>query len=205
MMVSVAQTARRAVIADVPALARMLAAAYHDDPVAVWACRSDALRAAMLQGLYQTRLLQALPQREVWAAAELTSAAVWLPPQGAKTTLTQELARVRCFFDPRLMARLPMLALGAAAMRRRHPRTPPHWYLSLLGTAPAARGQGLGSAVLRPVLERCDAEAVGIYLESSKERNIDFYARHGFHVTEEWRLPRGPRMWSMWREPPSRR
>jgi hypothetical protein len=54
--------------------------------------------------------------------------------------------------------------------------------------------------VLRPVFERCDADGVGIYLESSKERNISFYARHGFRVTGEVRLPRGPRMWLMWRE-----
>ena len=71
----------------------------------------------------------------------------------------------------------------------------------MLGTEPASQGQGLGSAVLGPVLEQCDADGVGAYLESSKERNIDFYARHGFRVTDELRLLRGPRMWGMWRDP----
>jgi hypothetical protein len=55
--------------------------------------------------------------------------------------------------------------------------------------------------MLRPVLEQCDSDGVAAYLESSKERNIDFYARHGFRVTRELRLPRGPRVWPMWREP----
>jgi len=96
---------------------------------------------------------------------------------------------------------LPLLAAGMAGIKRKHPRTPPHWYLSLLGTDPEARGRGLGSAVLQPVLERSDAERVGVYLESSKEANIGFYARLGFRVTRELRLPRGPRMWAMWREP----
>jgi hypothetical protein len=36
---------------------------------------------------------------------------------------------------------------------------------------------------------------------SLNERNIDFYARMGFRVTSELRLPRGPSMWPMWREP----
>jgi hypothetical protein len=53
---------------------------------------------------------------------------------------------------------------------------------------------------LRTVLEQCDADGIGIYLESSKERNIDFYARHGFRVSAELRLPRGPRVWAMRRE-----
>jgi hypothetical protein len=55
--------------------------------------------------------------------------------------------------------------------------------------------------VLGPVLEQCDADGVGAYLESSKERNIDFYARHGFRVTGEIQLLRGPTMWKMWRDP----
>jgi GNAT superfamily N-acetyltransferase len=71
----------------------------------------------------------------------------------------------------------------------------------VLGTEPEAQGQGLGSAVLGGVLEQCDRDGVGAFLESSKERNIDFYARHGFRVREEIRLLRGPPMWSMWRDP----
>jgi ribosomal protein S18 acetylase RimI-like enzyme len=188
-------------MADVPTLTRLLAGAYADDPVAVWFCRSDALRPKMLEGLYRARLLQVLAHREVWATAELSSVAVWTPPGASTTTLAHELARVRCFLHPRLMARLPLLAIGATAMRRAHPGKQPHWYLSLLGTEPSARGRGLGSAVLEPVLERCDAAGVGIYLETSKEHNIRFYARCGFGVTGELRLPRGPMMWTMWREP----
>jgi len=199
-MVSAAPAIRRATMADVPRLTRLLAGAYADDPVAVWFCRSETLRPQMLEGLYHARLLQMLAHREVWATAELSSVAVWTPPCASTTTLAHELARVRCFLHPRLIARLPLLAIGWAATRRAHPGKQPHWYLSLLGTQPSARGRGLGSAVLEPVLERCDADGVGVYLETSKERNIRFYVSHGFNVTGELRLPRGPRMWSMWRE-----
>jgi GNAT superfamily N-acetyltransferase len=94
-----------------------------------------------------------------------------------------------------------MVARGLLGIERRHPPDPPHWYLAILGTEPAAQGQGLGSAMLGPVLEECDRDGVAAYLESSKDRNLAFYGRHGFQVTEEWRLPRGPRVWGMWREP----
>jgi ribosomal protein S18 acetylase RimI-like enzyme len=200
-MTSAPPVTRRAIAADVPTLTRLLARAYADDPVAVWLCRSDVLRARVLEGLYRARLRQALAHWEIWTTAELASVAVWKGPGDDKTTLAHELARVRCFLHPRLISRLPLLAIGTMAMRRRHPRTPPHWYLSLLGTDPQARGRGLGSAVLEPVLEQCDAEGLGVHLESSKESNIRFYARYGFGVTGELHLPRGPAMWTMWREP----
>jgi len=55
---------------------------------------------------------------------------------------------------------------------------------------------------LAAVLGRVDREGMPAYLETSKERNIAFYARHGFAVTGEVSAPAGgPTLWLMWREP----
>jgi GNAT superfamily N-acetyltransferase len=204
-MDATATTIRRATPADVPTLAGTLVRAYFDDPVAVWACASDALRPRMLEGQYRTRLRQMLAQQEVWTTPECSSVALWAAPGQWQTTFRQDAAQARHLLHPAILVRLPLLAFGLRSLHGRHPHTPPHWYLSLLGTEPELQGHGLGSAVLAPVLERCDSDGVGAYLESSKERNIDFYARHGFRTTGELRLPRGPKMWFMWREPHSGR
>ena len=74
----------------------------------------------------------------------------------------------------------------------------------MLGTEPEQQGGGIGSALLDPVLRRCDSDGVAAYLESSKECNVDFYLRHGFTVTDCVDLPGGPPLWFMWREPLSR-
>ncbi len=192
---------QRATAADVPALAASLARAFLDDPVAIWSCRPDALRPKVLKRFHGTRLRQLLERGEVWTDPELRSAALWAPPRQWRETPRQDLEIARCLLHPRLIWRMPLLARGFGEMELAHPRDPPHWYLAVLGTDPSAQGQGLGSTVLAPVLERCDADGVGAYLESSKERNIAFYARHGFRVTRELRLSRGPTMWAMWRDP----
>jgi ribosomal protein S18 acetylase RimI-like enzyme len=49
-----------------------------------------------------------------------------------------------------------------------HPREP-HRYLCLLGTDPDKQGRGHGSAVLQPVLDRCEDDGLPANLESSKE------------------------------------
>src|SRR2546425_10097764 len=192
---------RRASVSDVPALAATLARAFMDDPVAAWSCPPHALRPGVLDRFQATRLRQLLAHQEVWTTTELASAALWAPPGHAPTTPREDIQLARCLLHPRLVWRLPRVARGLLDIQRHHPADPPHWYLAVLGTDPSARGQGLGSALLGPVLERCDADGVAAYLESSKERNIDFYARHGFRVTAELRLPRGPSLWPMWREP----
>ncbi len=192
---------------DVPALARMLARSFLDDPVAMWSCPPHALRPAMLERFHGARLRQLIGYGAVWTTPQLESAAVWAPPERWRTTprddlqLARSLLRARALAHPSAVARAPLVARGLLAIERRHPPSPSHWYLAVLGTDPGAQGRGLGSAVLAPILHDCDADEVGGYLESSKERNIDFYARHGFRVTREFTLPRGPKVWAMWREP----
>jgi ribosomal protein S18 acetylase RimI-like enzyme len=194
---------RRATPADVPALARMLARAFFDDPVAAWAWRPDHLRERAFARYQAVRLRHLLSDDEVWTTADLSTAALWAPPRRWRIGVLENVQIGPAFRHPRLFARMPLVAYGWHRLEQAHPLRPPHWYLATLGTDPAAQGRGLGSAALRPVLAQCDHDGVGAYLESSKERNIDFYARHGFRVTGELRLLRGPRMWAMWRDPRS--
>ncbi len=209
-MASQAPQVRLASDDDVPALARMLARSFDDDPVARWSCRAAALRPATLERFHGARLRQLIRYDAVWTTPDLDSAAVWAPPDRWRTTARDDLALARSLLRPRLLAHpaalaaVPLVATGLLGVERRHPETPPHWYLAVLGTDPSAQGRGLGSAVLAPTLGDCDADEVAAYLESSKERNIAFYARHGFRVVRELRLPRGPRVWAMWREPRGR-
>jgi ribosomal protein S18 acetylase RimI-like enzyme len=191
----------------VPRLADALADAFLDDPVATWACRPDALRPHVLKRFQAARLRQLIGRGEVWTTDELKSAALWAGPGAWNTTAREDFDLAIGMFQPRawkhpsVIARSPMIGIGLTNIERKHPTEPPHWYLAVIGTDPAAQGRGLGSAVLSPVLEQCDRDGVAAYLESSKESNLDYYARFGFRVTETHRLPRGPKVWAMWRDP----
>ncbi len=61
----------------------------------------------------------------------------------------------------------------------------PHWFLHFLAVRPQAQGRGYGSALLRPMLERCDAEGVPAYLDATSEENKRLYERHNFVVQRE--------------------
>ena len=80
-----------------------------------------------------------------------------------------------------------------------------YWYLLFMGVVPARQGQGLGSALMAPVLERCDHENVRAYLDATSERGKRLYERHGFEAEEAFRPLGGPPVWPMWRQPASGR
>ena len=130
---------------------------------------------------------------------DLTGAALWSPPGKLRPGLAALAALTPMI--PLIWRRLPLTLRMLQMVESRHPKEP-HFYLGVLGTEPAMQGQGIGSSVLAPVLEKCDQGGIPAYLESSKDRNVPFYARHGFQVTGTLDLPKnGPRMWTMWRTP----
>lgn len=197
-----AAQARRAEAADLPILSSALARAFFDDPVARWACPYDRRRTAVLERVFATRMRQLVGHHEIWTSSRLASAAVWAPPERWKTTARDDMALAMAMArQPRLVPRLPRTMRGLLRIQEIHPVEPVHWYLAVLGTDPQLQGQGLASEMLRPVLDECDRDGVGAYLESSNERNHDFYARHGFRAVQEVELPHGPMVWLMWRDP----
>jgi GNAT superfamily N-acetyltransferase len=111
--------------------------------------------------------------------------------------------------DPPLSHLLPDPSRRRARLERYFAALLPHLYLRLgeiWVTAepvdPAAHGRGTGSALLAPVLERCDRVGAGAYLNAGSPRSRELYRRHGFEVTEEFSLPfEGPPLWRMWRPP----
>jgi ribosomal protein S18 acetylase RimI-like enzyme len=101
----------------------------------------------------------------------------------------------------RMMPSLARLAGGYGRLRsisrvvdtleaRRHAHVPQrHFYLSAVGVDPERQGRGIGTALLRPVLERANAAGIPAYLETAVARNVLLYERLGFDVVEELDLP----------------
>jgi ribosomal protein S18 acetylase RimI-like enzyme len=80
--------------------------------------------------------------------------------------------------------------------------TTDHWYLTVLGVEPERQNQGIGGALMQPLLARADAEGLPCYLETLSERNLLFYRRNGFEVTFSGEVPDGgPMAWAMVRQP----
>ncbi|MDF0597679.1 GNAT family N-acetyltransferase [Psychromarinibacter halotolerans] len=86
------------------------------------------------------------------------------------------------------------------AMGQVHPHDP-HWYLPMIGVTPDRQGEGIGTALLRPVLARCDADGVPAYLEATTARSRDLYARHGFKQTARIEVAGCPPIYPMLRPP----
>jgi GNAT superfamily N-acetyltransferase len=189
---------RKATGEDVADLSAALARAFYEDPVFTWMFPTEAARRRWGRRFFAIRLRQLLPQGEVYAVGR-RGAAVWAQPERWDLGWQGFLDLLPLMVG--LGRRVLRASVGNARMEALHRRLEPHWYLAVLGVDPPDQGAGMGSALLRPVLDQCDHDGIGAYLETATEKDIAFYSRFGFRVTGELRFPKGPTLWPMWRDP----
>jgi GNAT superfamily N-acetyltransferase len=196
-----APAVRKATSADVPVLSSVLARAFDGDPPMQWFLPDAASRVERAEMLFDVMLRRLhLTRDECFTTEDVRGGALWVPPGSRRLGLLEQLRLL-----PSMMRvfgwGLGRAQRGLTVIESGHPRKP-HYYLDTLGVGPEWQGQGLGSALLGPVLERCDSERMPAYLNAGSQRSRNLYLRHGFEVMEEFRLPEdGPPLWRMWRNP----
>ena len=184
------------------------ARAFFPDPLFGFFMPAKRREYSLLPAVFRAFITDAGPFDRTWGATlpaehdhHLVGAAVWVPPGGMPRPFRRELLmQLRL---GRLLLRGSNLAIGLrllSAVDRVHPHEP-HWYLGLLGTDPTMQGRGVGSALLEPALARADGEGMPCYLETQKEENLSFYARHGFAVRDVVSVTGSPTVWTMQRPP----
>lgn len=175
----------------------VLGRAFHDDPVTVYLFPKEKKRAEKWARLFGIAIDSMSDAAHVLTNDAVEGAAIWQFPNESKMGPLLGFRVALRFLALAGMAAPRVIRLGDF-MSTHHP-SEPHYYLAALGTDPSCQGRGIGSALIQPVLDRCDKERMPAYLESSKERNVPFYQKHGFEVVEELEIPGGPTVWSMMR------
>lgn len=192
--------------AQVREASEVVARAFHDDPLATWLLPDESKRLDVQRWMAAAELRYALSHGEAYTTAgEVEGIALWIPPGKYPMSLSRLLLAGWILAPLRMgMTTFRRFMNVANCYERLHRRNVPrrHWYLMTLTVDPPRQGQGIGSALVGPVLARADAEGLSCYLETEKEMNLSFYSRHGFEVVVEGDLPNGgPRFWTLKREP----
>jgi GNAT superfamily N-acetyltransferase len=189
---------------DVPGLAAMLARAFAHDPFFSYLAGDAPERNQRMRDGWSGILRFASARlSHTWTTDDLAGAAIWLPPHH-RTPLLDNLRLLRELVRFAGWRRLRLVADAIEELERHRRSHVPgaHFYLSALGVEPERQGAGIGTALMEPVLDRCDRDRLPAYLETAAARNVLLYERVGFEVVEELILPRTDvRGWLMRRAP----
>ncbi|BAZ09525.1 acetyltransferase [Calothrix sp. NIES-4071] len=135
---------------------------------------------------------------------DLQGVASWIPPQGSGGSVTRVLQAGALMLPFKLgISKFARVLSWSWAIEELHKRTiqKPHWYLSFLGVAPTSQGCGIGGVLIEPILKQASCDGLPCYLETSTEKAVRFYQKHGFKVVWGDSLLKGaPYLWAMVRE-----
>ncbi|MFF4275092.1 GNAT family N-acetyltransferase [Streptomyces sp. NPDC001536] len=179
----------------------LLDAAFQDDPVSRWVFPGAEHRRTTHARLMAAFTDIVLAEGRVDVTEDGTACALWLSVPDGEHADEEDVdgpAALRAEVDPE-NERVELIGRLTADI---HPAGRAHEYLWMIGVAPEHQGQGLGTALIASVLDRCDREGLAAYLEASSARSRALYERLGFQPAgPALDLPAGPQMWPMWREP----
>jgi len=190
-------TVRAADVSDLEGVTETLWLAFRGDPLWSWAFPEHA----QLLPFWRLLVGSALAHEWVWVLGDYAAASVWIPPGRRELSEAQE-AQASTLLDALLGERADEVEALLERFDGAHPRSEPHFYLSLLGTHPERRGEGLGMKLLASNLQRIDALGSAAYLESSNPVNDRRYESVGFERVGAFQTPDGARsVTTMWRPP----
>ena len=172
---------------DVVGAAQVLKSAFEEDPV----------MRTFLPGEIYDKHAEALYRKTVAIQAEMglsyvletdgiKAVALWEPPDGLPmSSLLPKLGRWLFWSWSTLgfKTTFRFLRFYLILDSQRQTHAPKAYCLTDLGTS--LQGHGLGSKIIKPMLDRADTEKVPCFLASSNPKNISFYQRHGYDIVTE--------------------
>jgi len=183
-------------LADGERAIQTIVLAFAADPMARWSWPSADQYLNYMPSLARAFGGRAFEHGTAHNTDSFTGVALWLPP-GVAPDEEALVAITRQSTGGRQQTEVFQIF---EAMAAHHPKEP-HWYLPLIGVDPAHQGKGLGAALLKHALERCDRDRVPAYLESTNPRNITLYKRHGFEALGTIQFGSSPPLVPMLRKP----
>ena len=197
---------RPAARSDVEACARVLAAAFQDDPGTIVFEPDPDRRAEVLPAFFSSFIAASLAEGGgiVVSGDPVSGVASWFGPErhgpspdamGANG-FGDVLARSGPEASQRLLAMV-------GEIEAQHERLAHGEYLRLqfYGVEPARQRSGIGSALIDHGHRRVDELGLPCYLETFAQSNVRFYERRGYNIAGEFTIGDGTRGYGMVREP----
>jgi len=184
---------------------RVLVDAFMEDPLMDYLFPEHRERPEDLSRFFRVNLEYAVMVGEVYAAPCMTGVSVWAFPRdaGRPVVSRQDDPRLSLehIYDEATYQKINSLSRYFDRLHREMLKGS-YFYLMFLGVIKAQQGKGIGSLLIRPLLDRADLKKLPCLLETMNVMDLAFYRKHGFEVMLEHVVCEGgPLTWTMLRKP----
>lgn len=120
----------------------------------------------------------------VYLSEDRNACALTLFPDKQKTTLKSILLDLKLAYSSIGLNRIKKVQNRNSKIKNSYPKEPV-FYLWFIGVNSTVQSKGIGSSLIKDLIKESELTKRPIYLETSMQKNIEFYNKHGFNVYKE--------------------
>lgn len=120
----------------------------------------------------------------VYLSEDRKGCALILYPEKKSTTMKSIYWDAKLAFNCIGITRIGKVLKREALIKSNHPQTP-IYYVWFLGVKPADQEQGIGSKLLKSLIQKSVEDMRDVYLETSTVGNLEWYQKFNFKVIKE--------------------
>lgn len=134
---------------------------------------------------------------DVFISEDKNGCALIMLPDKKKTNVKSILLDIKFIFSGLGLSNVKKAMSREGKINKLHPHDP-MYYLWFIGVDPKHQDKGIGSELMKQVIQRAERKNRPILLETSTLKNIPWYEKYGFKIYNE--LDLGYRLFFMKRE-----
>lgn len=172
---------------DKAKVVEILCASFRNEPQTQYIIGEGGDKEKRLERLMSYAFEQSMVNGRVHLDEDKHTVSLWRNHHSKKMTF-KLLQENMLFFFEFGFKRLERITKMGKAISQHYPDKGEFDYLWMFGTQPNEQGKGYGSALLKPSLETAKAAQRDVFLETSTQSNLTYYAKKGFQVYSQVKL-----------------
>jgi len=177
----------RAVATDKDLIVEILSRSFNDNPSVNYIVCRDGKRLKRIRALIDYSFEMCLMFGDVWLSNNREACALTLYPQYKRTTLKAIWLDVKLVLKAIGIRRIKT-ALHREARIKEKQLKQSMTYLWFIGVDPDEQHRGIGSELLKEVINLSNEKGLPVFLETSVLQNLPWYKRFGFTIYDQLEL-----------------
>ena len=170
---------------DKSTVVQILSRSFQDNKSVNYIIRQDHKRFVRLNKLMEYSFLTCMDFGEVYLTQDRQCCALVLFPDQKRVTLDAIWRDLKLIFFVTGLGALPKILKRESLIKKKYPSDIDLYYIWFVGSIPESQGEGKGTLMMKFLFSEAGRMNRPIYLETSTERNIQWYKKLGFQGYDE--------------------
>lgn len=171
---------RRATLADVDLIKKILLVSFKNDPHVTWLLEESKSK-FKLKVLIDYVVHQTFRRGEMYLSDDNNAVALWDFERSERMSF-HYIWRNLAFLIQIGIKSVVRIVKSEAQVHSNFCKYPRYCHLYMIGVLPEAQGKGLGSTLMNPLIQRMKEKSIPVFLETANLRNVDIYKKKGFKI-----------------------